>query len=228
MSTTASSLEIAFRLPIGGFPRAVFQSDYAYTGGRLRLGERTLLEADSREALEAGVEGSLDGAPIAMRLDVDGERKALRLMLEGKRVQREARIFAAPSRSAWIHAFIALGASFAGFSASFFYLMKSKAQDDPWALKMGQHMAGWHLLLTLTLFPLSVWGQRLGIRSVQLASLIFFGIHVSIAMANSDFSEPFITIFNTISGVLFFVSVIYGQRAHRDMAPAAAFASGRV
>jgi hypothetical protein len=141
--------------------------------------------------------------------------------------RREGRIWARPTRSAWTHAFIALAGSAAGFAASWFYLAKAHALHDEWAAKMGQHTAGWHLLLTFTLFPLSVWGQRPGIRAVQVASLVFFCIHAGMAIANSDLGEPGIAFFNAASGLLFLASVFYGNRAHRDMDPIAALVAGR-
>jgi hypothetical protein len=86
-------------------------------------------------------------------------------------------------------------------------------------------------LLTLTLFPASVWGQQLGIRAVQLVSCVFFFIHVGIAVANGvapdSLRDGSIAMLNALSGLLFLVSVIYGQRAHRDMDPVAALQLGR-
>lgn len=220
-------LEIAFRLPLPGWPRAVFQSDYGYRGGRLLLGGAQVLQARSREALERGVEGSANGAPLAMKLvDRDGA-PVLEVVADGKEARREGRIWAQPTRSAWTHAIIALGGSAAGFAASWFYLVKAEVLHDDWARKMGQHTLGWHLLLTFTLFPASVWGQRPGIRAVQLVSLVFFAIHAGMALANSDLGDPGIAFFNALSGVLFLASVIYGSRAHRDMDPVAALRAGR-
>ena len=115
----------------------------------------------------------------------------------------------------------------AGFAASWFYLVKAEALHDDWARKMGQHTLGWHLLLTFTLFPLSVWGQRPGIRAVQLVSLLFFCIHAGMALANSDLGDPWIASFNALSAILFLASVVYGNRAHRDMDPLAALVAGR-
>jgi hypothetical protein len=220
-------LEIAFRLPLPGWPRAVFQSDYGYRGGRLLLDGTQVLEARSREALERGVEGQALGAPLTMRLVDQGGAPALELTAAGHAARREGRIFAQPTRSAWIHAVIALGGSAAGFAASWFYLVKAASLHDDWARKMGQHTAGWHLLLTFTLFPASVWGQRPGIRAVQLVSLVFFLIHAGMALANSDLGDPGIAFFNAASGLLFLVSVLYGNRAHRDMDPVAALIAGR-
>jgi hypothetical protein len=220
-------LEIAFRLPLPGWPRAVFQSDYGYRGGGLLLDGAQVLEAHSREALERGVEGQARGAPLTMRLVDRSGAPALEVTAAGKAARREGRIFAQPTRSAWTHALLALGGSAAGFAASWFYLVKADALHDDWARKMGQHTAGWHLLLTFTLFPASVWGQRPGIRAVQLVSLVFFFIHAAMALANADLGDPGIAFFNAASGVLFLASVLYGNRAHRDMDPIAALIAGR-
>jgi hypothetical protein len=220
-------LEIAFRLPIEGWPRAVFQSDYGYRGGRLLLDGAQVLQARSREALERGVEGTAKGAPLTMKLADGGGMPELQVTAAGIAARREGWIWAQPTRSAWCHELLALGGSAAGFAASWFYLVKADALHDDWARKMGQHTAGWHLLLTFTLFPLSVWGQRAGIRSVQLVSLVFFCIHAGMALANSDLGDPGIAFFNALSGLLFLASVLYGNRAHRDMDPIVALVAGR-
>jgi hypothetical protein len=221
------NLEIAFRLPLPGWPRAVFQSDYGYRGGRLLLDGTQVLAAPSREALERGVEGQALGAPLAMRLVDQGGAPALELTAAGNQARREGRIFAQPTRSAWTHALLALGGSAAGFAASWSYLAKAAALHDDWARKMGQHTAGWHLLLTFTLFPASVWGQRPGIRAVQLVSLVFVLIHAGMALANADLGDSGIAFFNAASGLLFLASVVYGNRAHHDMDPIAALVAGR-
>lgn len=227
VETAPSGLTIAFRLPIEGWPRAVFESDYGYRGGRLSIDGTQVLHASSREELERGIEGGARGATLSLKLGEHNGAPRLALFANGEEARREDRIWASPTRSAWIHAFIALGGSAAGFAASYFYLLKAAELHDDWARKMGQHTAGWHLLLTFTLFPASVWGQRAGIRAVQLVSLLFFAIHAGIALANSDLGDPAIAFFNALSGVLFFASVIYGQRAHRDMDPIAALRTGR-
>ena len=139
-----------------------------------------VLRAPDRRSLAEGVEARQDGHTLSMQLD--GE--VLRVEVDGRRAPREAELGAPPSRSAWAHAFIALAGSAAGFVAGLLYLLKAQDIASAWALKMAYHTAGWHLLLTLTLFPASVWGQRLGIRAVQLISAIFFAIHVGIAIAN--------------------------------------------
>lgn len=214
-------LEIAFRLPLPGAPRAVFQSDYGYRGAALVVDGRAVIDARSREELEEGAGDHVArlGAHLRMQLVTTGGAPRVVVEVNGVPAPRESDLHAPTSRSAWIHAIIALVGSAAGFAASYFYLRKSWDSNDPWANKMGLHTAGWHLLLTFTLFPLSVWGQRLGIRAVQAVSLLFFGIHVSIALANSDLGDPFIALFNALSGIAFLASVIYGQRAYRDMDP---------
>jgi hypothetical protein len=224
-------MELVYRLPIAGWPRATFKSGFGYENARLTVDGARVLLAGTREDLEAGVEGELrGGGPIAMRLTEGG----LAIVAGGKHALREDRIFARPTRSAWIHAFIALGASAAGFTASAFYLARSSALEklDPlssvWAHKMGIHTLGWHLLLTLSLFPASVWGQRWGIRSVQVVSLVFCFIHAGIAAANADMSDTSIAVFNALSGVLFAISVAYGQRAYRDMDPIRALHENRL
>ncbi|MCC6551911.1 MAG: hypothetical protein IT372_02670 [Polyangiaceae bacterium] len=222
-------LEIAFRLPIDGWPRALFRSDFGFGRAALEIDGAQILRAGSRDLLERGVEGSLGAGdtPIAMQLVDRGGALAVRVLVAGQEALREDRLHVKPTRSAWIHAVIALLGSAAGFAASYFYLLKAEALHSEWALKMGQHTAGWHLLLTLTLFPASVWGQRLGIRAVQLVSLVFFLIHAGIALANSDLGDPAIALFNALSGVFFLAATVYGNRAHRDMDPIAALREGR-
>jgi hypothetical protein len=223
-----TGLEIAFRLPIAGWPRARFQSDFGFGDARLESDGAVVLRARTRADLEQGVTGALaSGEPCAMRLAVIDGALRVDVEVDGRRAPREDRVWAKPTRSAWIHASIALAGSAAGFAASWFYLVKAWASGSAWAMKMGYHTAGWHLLLTLTLFPASVWGQRLGIRAVQLVSLVFFFIHAGIALANSGPGEPMIAIFNGLSGCAFLLSVVYGQRAHRDMDPIAALRAGR-
>ncbi len=220
--------EICYRLPFEDWPRAVFETDYGFRGGRLVVEGRCLLAAPSRESLLAGAEAKFRGETVHLRLrETQNSEPELLLTVGNSRAPQEDRVLLRPSRSAWTHAFIALGASFFGFVASYLYLDKSTATGDAWALKMALHMAGWHLLLTLTLFPASVWGQRIGIRSVQVVSGLFFLIHLGIAIANFTDGTPKedlgIAILNSLSGVLFLVSVIYGQVAFRDMDPLSVF-----
>ena len=226
-------LDTAFRLPKDGWPRAVFQSDYGYRGGRLVVDGRPVLDVPSRQALARGVSTTLvTGERVTVTVvEVEGG-DTIELTLDGEPAIAEQTIAAKPSRSAWIHAAIALLGSFAGFAGGYIYLVKAQTLADPWALKMAYHTAGWHLLLTLTLFPASVWGQRGGIRAVQLISLVFFCIHVGIAIANAGFPDSLhdgaIAVLNALSGLLFLASVIYGQRAWRDMDPIQALRDGRL
>jgi hypothetical protein len=222
-------LAIAFRLPVEGWPRAWFHSDFGFDDARLETGGAVVLRARTRADLERGLTGTLPGGePCAMRLVTDSGALRIEVDAAGQRAPREDRVWARPTRSAWIHASVALAGSAAGFAASWFYLVRARALDSAWAMKMGYHTAGWHLLLTLTLFPASVWGQRVGIRAVQLVSLVFFFIHAGIALANSGPGDPAIALFNGLSGLAFLLSVPQGQRAHRDMDPIAALRAGRV
>jgi len=228
-ATAPGGLAIAFRLPIEGWPKAWFYSDYGYDHARLEAGGVVVLQARTRAGLEGGVTGLLPGGePCAMRLATAEGALRIEVDAAGQRAPREDRVWAKPTRSAWIHAYLALAGSAAGFAASWFYLVRARATDSAWAMKMGYHTAGWHLLLTLTLFPASVWGQRAGIRAVQLVSLVFFFIHAGIALANSGPGDPAIAFFNGLSGLAFLLSVGQGQRAHRDMDPIAALQTGRV
>jgi hypothetical protein len=205
------SLEVAFRLPLQGAPRAVFASDFGLRGGRLTVDGNLVLAVDSRAALERGMVVPLGHARLTLRT-LDDE---VRLWVDGVEAPREDRLRAPTSRSAWVHACMALAASAFGFIASWLYI----GRGDAWSTKMALHMAAWHLLLTLTLFPASVWGQRVGIRAVQLAALVFFCIHLGIAIANIAAPMDGIAILNAASGMAFLATTVYGQRAHRDMDP---------
>lgn len=228
--THAPGLQVAFRLPIPGWPRALFRSDFGYRSARLEVDGAEVLLAASRDELERGVEGKhrATGAPVTMRLVERRGGREIRVAVDGHEALREDRVWARPTRSAWIHAALALAGSACGFLASYFYLLQAEALHSAWAQKMGLHTAGWHLLLTITLFPASVWGQRTGIRVVQGVSLVFFCIHAGIAIANSGVSAPGIALFNALSGAFFLASVLYGQRAFRDMDPVAALREGRI
>ena len=226
---------IVFYLPLPGWPRAVFEGDFAYQSGRLLRDGVTVLSAATRAELERGVRAVPPGQSVelAMRLDGTGTSPQLAVLADGVPACREDELRVRPSRSAWTHACQALAGSGAGFVASWLYLQKATELGSEWAFKMGTHMAAWHLLLTLTLFPASVWGRRTGIRAVQGMSLMFFLIHAGIALANlgpadpTDPSSPAIAALNAVSGVLFLVATVYGQRAYRDMDPVAALRVGR-
>ncbi len=231
-----AELEQAFRLPLPGWPRAVFCSDYAYDGADLRLDDTVVLHASTRSLLERGVSAVLpgSGSRIEMRLARDDRgTPTVQVSLDGRAALSEDGLRARPTASAWLHASIALAASVAGFVASYLYLLRAAAEEGDWALKMARHMAGWHLLLVVTLFPSSVWGQRVGIRVVQWTSALFFLIHTGIALANLSAGGASghggaIALWNALSGSCFLVAVVYGNRAYRDMDPMAALQAGRL
>ncbi len=229
-----AALNLAFRLPLDGWPRALLETDHRYSRSRLIVEGREVLVALSRAELEAGVGAELGsgGARIEVRLSMDGSIPNVELRVDGRAAIAESDLNAAPTPSAWRHAFIALLASAAGFAASYLYLREAWALDSGWSLKMAYHMAGWHLLLTVSLFPASVWGQRLGIRCVQVVCLMFFLIHAGIALANIASPDPGssadlpIGVLNAISGLFFLAGVVYGNVAWRDMDPVAPLLCG--
>jgi hypothetical protein len=218
---------LVFRLPIPGAPRAELVADYASTSARLIVDGDLALRSDSRDALRAGIACQRAGHQLLVRASDDGD---FRVLVDGIEAPREDQLRAPPSRSAWWHATIALAGSVFGLVASYLYVLRAGASGDPWALKMATHMAVWHLLLTVTLFPCSVWGQRLGIRAVQAASALFLLIHLGIAIANAldgaVAEGAAIATLNALSGASFLAAVLYGQRAHADMDPLAAFDPG--
>ena len=226
MPITATPRILAFRLPLDGEPRVVFETDWLFEGGRLLLDGRPLVAARSRAALAEGIEADFAEGLIKVRLvDDDGDDR-LEVRLGDVLALCESAVTLKPTRSAWIHAWIALTGSFAGFVSSVLYLHKASLLHSDWALKMGQHTLAWHLLLTFTLFPSSIWGQRIGIRVVQVVSVVFFAIHLGIALANvgkgADPTNPndaWIALTNALSGLAFLVAALWGQRAARDMDP---------
>jgi len=217
---------LAFRLPVEGEPRALFETDWLFHGGRLLLDGRPVVEARTRDELKEGVQADFAEGTVTVTLVERDGSDDLEIRVGDALAVNEATVALPATRSAWIHAWIALCGSFAGFVSSALYLHKASILHSEWALKMGQHTLAWHLVLTLTLFPASVWGQRLGIRIVQVVSAVFFAIHVGIALANvghgGDASNPndaWIALGNAISGVAFLAAVLWGQRAARDMDP---------
>ena len=207
---------LAFRLPVPGRPRAIVTSDYSLTRARVCVGGRTALDVRSSAQLALGACATLDcGGTLELRSD-GGH---LALTLDGAPAVLEEDLTAPVSRSAWLHAWIALAGSLLGFIASGLYVQRARAFADPWAMKMALHMAGWHLLLALTLFPASVLGQRAGIRAVQAISALFFAIHVGLALSNTHAQDASVAAFNAGSGLAFLVATAYGQIAHRDMDP---------
>jgi hypothetical protein len=233
-ATASADLEVAFRLPITGWPRALFRTNFGYDGGTLVVDGQRALVATSHQALQRGVACTLaDDTRVQVQLVKRDGDDVLVVHAGDREAPRERDVHAPPSRSAWIHGCIGLGASLFGFLAGYLYLQKAGAVQSPWAMKMGYHTAAWHALLTVGLFPASVWGQRLGIRAVQLVSALFFCIHLGIAIANAFWpdagsnSDAYIALLNALSGAGFLASVLYGNRAHRDMDPVAALRSGR-
>jgi hypothetical protein len=198
-------------------------TDYRMSRAALVVDGQTLLEETSRAALVTGVSARLATASPAMITVRATPSADVQLFVNGEEVPPADALRAPISRSTWIHATIALVGSLFGFAAGWLYVRRAGVSGDPWAMKMATHMAGWHLLLVLTLFPASVWGQRAGIRAVQAVSLVFFLIHLGIAVANaidaSSGDGPWIAILNAASGVGFLAAVLYGQRAHADMDP---------
>lgn len=217
---------IGFRLPLPTHPHASFVSDFGMTHAKLLVDDHVLLEIGSREAMLRGAWTTLPGAQHTLEvriLEVE-EEDDVHLLVDGVEALREDELSAPTSRSALIHGIVALVGSFFGFVASWLYVLRARSSGDAWAMKMAWHMAAWHLLLTLTLFPASVWGQRIGIRAVQVASLVFFCIHLGIAISNAVSPPivaegPWIALLNASSGLAFLAAVLYGQRAHADMDP---------
>lgn len=207
---------IVYRLPAPGLPRVLVTSDYGLRRAHVTFRDSVALAVESAEGLVRGATAELPGLGTLSLQAQDGE---LALTLDGRAVRREDELCAPVSHSAWVHAWIALLGSLFGFIASALYVARARAQADPWAMKMALHMAGWHLLLTLTLFPASVLGQRPGIRAVQAVSALFFAIHVGLALANAQAEGPWIACLNALSGFAFLAAAVYGQVAHRDMDP---------
>lgn len=235
MDPSRPDQQIVFHLPTGDWPEVVYEGPFGFDGGQLVIDGQPVLRARSRAELERGIEGPLPrtSARVSVRLVPEGQGVGIAVALDGQPALRQDRLRARPTRSAWVHALLALGGSAAGFVASYLYLQRSELLHDAWALKMGNHMAGWHLLLTFTLFPASVWGGRVGIRAVQWISALFFLIHVGIAIANVGAGDPAdplegpIAFLNALSGVLFLATAVYGNRAWRDMDPVRALREGR-
>jgi hypothetical protein len=238
MQSTGLDHHIHFRLPVPGWPRITLASTFTFDRAELAANGVVLLSTSSRAELEAGVKLRMPKADRAesydleIRLEPGTGQPQVQILVDGKAALREDRLRARPSQSAWLHAWLALAGSGAGFVASWLYLVKAQTLQSPWALKMGNHMAGWHLLLTFCLFPASVWGQRVGIRSVQAVSLLFFLIHLGIAIANLGPSDPndpndgTIAFFNALSGIFFLITAVYGNRAHADMDPCRSLSEG--
>lgn len=213
-----------FLLASLGWRRLTFASDYSLSFGVLEVDGQELLRARSQQQLLDGIDIAWPTANDVLRLRlIDIKTRQLQLHHNGVLLPREKKVEVPPSRAVWMHAYLALWASFAGFVASYLYLKKAQILESVWALKMGYHTAGWHLLLTLTLFPASVWGQRPGIRLVQVVSAVFFAIHLGIGLANFGVNDPnnpndfWIGLWNATSAVFFGLAVWWGNKAHADM-----------
>jgi hypothetical protein len=219
-----SQLVISFSASNSTLPRLRFVSDYSLNGAQIWAGNALLLRVATREELETGV--CAFAAGVAHQIAVRATHPTdVRVEVDGRPARRDDLHARPPSRSAWIHAWLALGGSMFGFIAGALYVVRSQASGDPWAMKMAWHMAVWHLLLTLTLFPASVWGQQLGIRVVQLTSVVFFAIHLGIALSNAASGTTLeqgmaIAAFNAVSAAVFLAAALWGFRAYRDMDPA--------
>ncbi|HHH11126.1 MAG TPA: hypothetical protein ENK23_03530 [Sorangium sp.] len=226
--------EVVFRLPLAGWPQATFRGSYMLDAGGLWVGGEEVLTVHSSAQLKEGVSATLAGGRVLCLRTVAAQNGLeLSLEVDGQAAPRQARLRAPTSRSAWIHGWIGLAASAAGFAAGYLYLQKAQQLESAWALKMGYHTAGWHALLTVTLLPASVWGQRPGIRGVQVVAVIFLFIHMGIALANGVWpdagstNDRWIAALNALSGVFFLASVVYGQRAYKDMDPSYALPPSR-
>lgn len=215
-----TGFSFAFRLPCDGLPRAVVTGPWSFEGAAVTIGGDVVLTASDRPSLEGGV----SAGELGLRL----EHGRLRLTWAGEEAIPESRLSSPPTRSAWLHAVLALLASLFGFAASALYLAKARSTGDPWPLRMAIHMAAWHLLLALTLFPASVWGQRAGIRVVQVVSAVFFAIHAGIALSNAEGAgaDLPIAVLNALSGLGFLAAALHGRRAFRDMDPCRAVPRG--
>lgn len=212
------------RLPLADWPAAVVESDYAFGSTKLVVDGRELLRAETRTQLRDGVRTAFGDHDLRMRLDESDDGADIVVELDGRRALEESSLRPPVCPSVRRHALIALAASAAGFIASYLYLERAWAMDSVWALKMAYHMAGWHLLLTFVLAPASLLFGRIGIRSVQVTSALFFLIHLGIAVANAlDPSSLHhggaIAVWNALSGLFFLAAVFYGNTAWRDMDP---------
>jgi hypothetical protein len=121
--------------------------------------------------------------------------------------------------SPWPQSLFALAASLFGFIASWLYVVRARASADPWAMKMALHMAGWHLLLTLLLFPTALWGGRVASHAVRAVSWLFFLIHAAIALSNAvspaaESQGTWIALLNAASGLAFLATAV-GARSVR-------------
>jgi hypothetical protein len=204
-----AELRIDFVLPSPSPARAVFVTDYGLRGGRLFVGDEVVIDAPSREALARGVSTVLANTGERVEVRAAGDFD-VQVSIDGRDLLRagadERR------RAAWIHGVLALLASACGFAASWLYLVRARVALDAWAMKMAVHMAGWHLLLTLALFPAAVWGGRFGRHAVRATALLFFLIHVGIALSNGaargEAHADAIALLNALSGLFFLATLL--------------------
>jgi hypothetical protein len=214
---------ITYRLPLAGRPVAELVTDYSLSFARVAVAGQTVLEATGAEVVARGVDAPLAGGPHRLAVRAADNDEGIALLFDGAELDSAERVAVPTSRSAWAHACIALTGSLVGLAAAYGYLLRARAAGDAWAMKMAYHMAAWHLLLALTLFPASVWGQRIGIRAVQVVSAVFFAIHLGIGLANAGdhglADGTWMAALNVASGACFLAAAVYGQRAHADMRP---------
>ncbi|MEJ7734314.1 MAG: hypothetical protein WKG00_34605 [Polyangiaceae bacterium] len=204
-----AELRISYLLPAASPTRAVFVTDYGLRGGELLVDGAVVLAAPSHAALQQGVVGALrsSGQAVCARSEGDFD---VRIWVDGIEAVREDAPAAFRGRAARLHAALALAASASGFVASWLYVVRARASGDAWAMKMALHMAGWHLLLTLALFPAALWGGRFGLAGVRVTALVFFAIHAAIALANlgPEAEGSAIAALNATSGLAFLATAL--------------------
>ena len=200
---------LSFVLPRPAGERATFFTDFGLRGGRLVVDGSEVLAASSREALQRGVRAALADPERQVLVRAAGDFD-VRIWVDGVEARREDEARSTTGGRSALHAILALVASACGFAASWLYVVRARAAGDPWSMKMALHMAGWHALLTLTLFPGALFGNRLGLIVVRITCLVFFAIHVGIALANlgPEAESGAIAILNAASGLAFLATAI--------------------
>jgi hypothetical protein len=192
--------------------RAAFVTDYGLRGGRLLIDNAPVLIADSAPALADGVTAILASTNQLVTVRTTGAFE-VSLWVDGLQAVPSDRAPPRRARGASIHGGLALAASVFGLWASWLYVVRARASADPWAMKMAIHMAGWHLLLTLALFPAAIWGGAAGVRAVRATAVVFFCIHLGIAIANAapggDLEQgAWIAFLNAASGAAFLTTAL--------------------
>ncbi len=210
-----ATLELQFEGPA----RARFVSDFGLTHAVVYWADAQVLTVRDAQALAAGVRAALPHGQGELEVRA-AHPSVVVLCLNGVPLRPAGSSAHRSAGAAWVHALLALAGSLFGFAAGWLYLQRAQQDGEAWSLKMAWHMAAWHLLLTLTLFPASLWGQRAGIRAVQLVSLVFFAIHAGISLANAlaggGASEgAAIASLNLLSGLAFLATFLWGFRALR-------------